>query len=931
MTRTEKLGVVEGMTQSWGTPGDFDLVDGYYVGEVNSISRLGVPAMTFNDAQSGFRTWSPDHVGTATSWPCMASLSSTWNADLAMKMGAAIGKEFRDKGANGLLGPGVDIVRVASAGRNGESLSGEDGFLGAPLAGAYVKGVQSQGVAAVIKHFLGNMQEKNRDFINVVIDDRTLFEVHYPPFEAAIAEGVASIMCSYNRVNSYYACNNKHLLVDHLKGDLNFTGWVMSDWWAIKATGSTAADNGLDQNMPGTLHFFDKNGISETKLDDMAKRILGGMIGVGAFDWETPACVAPLDATCTQLQMTDTTSSSNTALAREVAAEGAILLKNDGTLPLTGPKKIKLVGSACDAVSMTGNEAWFQGDYYTTGGSSRVIAPATTVTTIKEGLEAVSGVTIVSSEAEADVVVGCGAVTSGEFGDRSTLKVDQHDELMGISTTKPLVILTIATGPILTDFSASANALVHVFQSGQETGNAFADVLFGAVNPSGKLPVTFPKTETDTNLIAPCQNTDCPQDEKLVIGWKRFIGKPTAYPFGHGLSYTSWTFAMDKAPMQDTATGSVVFTVKATNAGSVAGKTVAQVYVTLPDYSSWDEPQYLLKAYKKTPVVQPGASAMLKFTLTGKALSIYQPCTNTDGYVDEVAKKAYKCNAAGNWMQLTGAYTIKVGTSSTDFKLSSSLNIVGNVVAPPAPPAFPLGSGPPPSPPMPTPPPPSPAGPWTVCKVGTCTETVWNTAGSNGYGSCGEQITWVHSSQWGPKLPIDEACALVATQDGTKDECVKCGDPSVTYKLAPPSPRPSPSPPAVNPSPPPSPPLATCLSVNYNTGCWGQYVCMDHGGCSGVPWGAGCSSQCHHIQLSPPPSPPGVGPWDVCVTQTCTETVWNTQASNGHGACGGQITWVKNNMGKTWSQACEYVAQQSSTPECKDCDPNSFLSGTGGR
>jgi beta-glucosidase len=166
----------------------------------------------------------------------MAALSASWSADLANQMGAAVGSEFRTKGANGVLGPGVDIARVPSAGRNAESLCGEDGHLGGPLAAGYIRGVQSQGVAAVIKHFVGNVQELNREQINVIIDERTLFEVHYPPFEAAIEADVASIMCSYNRVNGVYACNSATLLQDHLRSALGFQGWVMSDWWAMSVS-----------------------------------------------------------------------------------------------------------------------------------------------------------------------------------------------------------------------------------------------------------------------------------------------------------------------------------------------------------------------------------------------------------------------------------------------------------------------------------------------------------------------------------------------------------------------------------------------------------------------------------------------------------------------------------------------------------------------
>lgn len=193
MTRDEKFQLVEGLPSAWT---GYDVTPGYYVGTIRSIARLGVPALLFQDAQSGFRTLDVRTVGTVTAWPSMGALSAGWNVDLAREMGAAIGREFRAKGANGVLGPGVDVARVPSAGRNAESLCGEDGYLGAPLAREYIRGVQAQGVAAVVKHFVGNVQERNREQINVRIDERTLFEAHYPPFEGAIEADVASIMCS---------------------------------------------------------------------------------------------------------------------------------------------------------------------------------------------------------------------------------------------------------------------------------------------------------------------------------------------------------------------------------------------------------------------------------------------------------------------------------------------------------------------------------------------------------------------------------------------------------------------------------------------------------------------------------------------------------------------------------------------------------------
>ena len=282
--------------------------------------------------------------------------------------------------------------------------------------------------------------------------------------------------------------------------------------------------NGLDQNMPGTLQTLDRNALGEETLDRMATRILRSMLTVGALDWDEPACIAPLNAGCTQLQFdgANATSAAHTALAREIATEGAILLKNDGTLPLqasaSSPLHIALVGSACDAQPNAEPSAvpWYQGDYYSLGGSSRVMVPPSIAVSIREGLEAIESVQLTVSAddsvsgalaaigaAGVDVVVACGGVTSGEFYDRAeSLELDQHAFLVGVAAANaaspqppPLVVLAVASGPVLTDFGANASALVHVFTSGQETGSAFADILFGAANPSGKVPSTVPLAE----------------------------------------------------------------------------------------------------------------------------------------------------------------------------------------------------------------------------------------------------------------------------------------------------------------------------------------------------------------------------------------------------------------------------------------------------
>ena len=485
LRRDDKLRLVQGV--GWN---GWVKQKGFYVGNILGVPRLGIPSINMQDAAQGFRTIDTRMVGQVTSWPCVLALAATWDPSLARKWGQALGREFRAKGANVILGPSVNVHRVARNGRNAEYLSGEDGALGAPLADGYVRGVQGEGVAAVVKHFVLSSQETHRSAQSSDASDRTLWEVYYPPFEAAVRAGVASVMCGYNRINGTYACGNAHVLRRHLKLQMGFDGWVMSDWWATHST--HAAARGVDQNMPGSDRYFDgyslsrlderrapraaaATALSQTAeaapatataptaaeqaaaeaaaeadaydLDDMARRILGGMLGAGA--WAAPQCTAGCD--CHEaLYEVNASRASHTALSRQIATESIVLLQNDRVndrdlLPLAPGVTVALLGSACVATNAVDQDDWTAGNYYTVGGSGRVIGPY--AVSVREGLEA-RGVRLVVEERDdieaakramrgADVAVACGGATSTESRDRPSLKLDQHDFLVALAKSMP--------------------------------------------------------------------------------------------------------------------------------------------------------------------------------------------------------------------------------------------------------------------------------------------------------------------------------------------------------------------------------------------------------------------------------------------------------------------------------------------------------------
>ncbi|CAE8700401.1 unnamed protein product, partial [Polarella glacialis] len=379
---------------------------GYYIGNTLAIPRLGVPALKLQDAGQGFRTTEPGTDSTTTAWPCMLALASTWDEDLVKLVARAIADEFKGKGANVLLGPSINVHRVAAGGRNFEYLSGEDPYLGSRLTRAYVEGAQGQGVMAVVKHFAFNEQETNRNSMDAEVGERAKWELYYPPFKAAVDAGVGSFMCSYNRVNGTFACGNPELLLQDLKKTLGFQGFVMSDWLA--AHNASDLEHGLDQEQPGLLKVSKGPGSNET-LDwtvltdaalkslgadtakEAATRILTAVYRLGLD--QGPSCVPPR---CQQEllsnQTEDTTLGRRHAdIALSATSAAVTLLKNSkGLLPLTS-SKIK-------TLAVLGWAAYDTSSQFLVGGGSGFVSPGNFVTPIQAIRERASraGVTVLS-------------------------------------------------------------------------------------------------------------------------------------------------------------------------------------------------------------------------------------------------------------------------------------------------------------------------------------------------------------------------------------------------------------------------------------------------------------------------------------------------------------------------------------------------------
>jgi beta-glucosidase len=700
MTREEKHKFLRGT--GWV---NYDIQLGYYIGNAAGGQRFGIPSLNMHDSGNGFNNIDiteksfgnvsglnyqmPKEVEQVTSFPVALNLASTWSEDLSRRYGEAMGEEFRAKGANCLLGPAVEIHRVPRNGRNAEYLSGESPYLGARLVKPYIRGVQSKRMLASVKHFIANHQEKCRRESNSIVDARTRYEMYYPPFEAAIEADVAMQMCGYNQVNGIWNCGSKEVLVDDLRTSLGFKGWVQSDWWAFHSF-EQGREGGVDQEMPGTETWTQKvqytdeklNSLTVADVDKSVRPQLDYMLKYGLFE--------PSDDTCqigechSKLYNSTVTDDARQALSQEMATKASVLLRTQGTLLPFGAsiKKIALLGSACDS-RIDWEEAIKWGvegaSYYHIGGSGRVVPKG--VVTIFDGLKeecakAERGCTIVTyfgddvatakTTAEgSDVAIMCGGVKSSEDMDRAHLKVDQHDFILAAATqlTMKKVVLTMTAGTILMPWNDQVDGALTVFNPGKYAGNAFADVLFGVENPSAKSPIFYPTEEQYTTPptaeTSPCNMDNLLQveyTEKLCVAWHCVDAANILYPFGHGLSYTTFAYSNialhttdinAKCPNQDADKGAAVYCVTADvqNSGTRVGSEVAQLYMGFPD--GLGEPPKLLRGFHRLEDIAVGATMTAQFPIYRRDLQTYN---------DNTAVRA--------WQDHAGSYTFYVGSSA---------------------------------------------------------------------------------------------------------------------------------------------------------------------------------------------------------------------------------------------------------------------------
>jgi len=642
-------------------------INGVYVGNVIPNNRLKIPAIAMGDGPQGFRvTGTTGQPGSTTAWPSSLTVAASWDTEIAYKWAAAMAVEFKGKGANMFLGPGIGFARVPTGGRNFEYLCGEDPKLGAEFARKVVKGIQDQGVIANAKHWVNNEIETDRKQVSADVSERTRFEIYYPPFEAAVDAGVLSVMCSYNRINDVSSCENNNTM-EHLKKTFGFDGWVVSDWLATYSS-VPSLNAGLDMEMPLGLFYSPKNlqklldagEIKQSRIDDSIYRVLTAMYKIGLFD--NPPTGDPL---------ANVTSPEHNSLAREISAKSMILLKNDRNfLPV---QQGSLSDTACIAV--IGDDATVVGD-----GSGKV-TPGYVITPQQGILNALadmglSKVQVLYSAGKrvddavllaqkCQIAVVNVATTSSEGLDRSTLALGNNQDslVMAVAQANQNTIVTVVSpGAVLMPWSNQVPAIVSAMMPGQEYGNALADVLFGKVNPSARLPVTMPNKDNEIGFT-PEQfpGTGKPPDaiysEELLVGYRWYLANNVSplFPFGHGLSYTSFGYS-NLNIVRNTPTCEIAeVSLEVTNTGKVNGTEVVQLYIAYPD--SAGEPPRQLRGFVKTLDMAPNANpTTVRFCLAKRDVSVW----------DE---------SGHNWSVVLGQFKLFIGASVNDVRLTGELQL----------------------------------------------------------------------------------------------------------------------------------------------------------------------------------------------------------------------------------------------------------------
>jgi beta-glucosidase len=658
---------------------------GYVVG----IPRLGIPAIQMSDAAYGVRM-SGENGRYSTALPSCIAGAATWDLKGGYEYGALIGRELRAQGYNMSLGGGVNLTREPRNGRTFEYM-GEDPVLAGKMVAAVIKGEQAQHVIGDIKHYALNDQESGRNAVNVHIDERAARESDLLAFEIGVEDSdVGAVMCSYNRVNGDYACENKYLLTDVLKKDWKFKGFVLTDWGGAHSTAKASAA-GLDHEEPGWIFYGDElkkdveaGKVPQAELDDHVHRILRTMFATGVIDDPAERSVVDVER--------------GFEVAQKLAEQSIVLLKNEGgQLPLDASKvhSIAVIGPHADVGMISGGGSaqvdppggnaisppgkgqtrWLEPVWFPTSPLKSIRAKAAAANVqFDSGTDPAAAAALAKS---ADVAIVFAYQWESEDMDLPTLSLPEHqDELIAqVAAANPHTVVVVESGgPVTMPWAGRVNAILEAWYAGSKGSDAVANVLFGDVNPSAKLPVTFPLSDADLphpTIVKPPKQSipnymqsevwkqiaaglppfQLTYDEGLKVGYKWYDAenKPVLFPFGFGLSYTTYSYSN----LRVTAGKNPRVTFTVTNAGNLAGAEVAEVYASLPAAAA--EPPKRLVGWSKVEL-KPGESKEVAVDIDRKYLSVFDVKQH-------------------GWQLVPGEYNFMVGGSSENLPLKESATL----------------------------------------------------------------------------------------------------------------------------------------------------------------------------------------------------------------------------------------------------------------
>ncbi|HUN35669.1 MAG TPA: glycoside hydrolase family 3 C-terminal domain-containing protein [Trebonia sp.] len=638
---------------------------GSYVGNLAAIPSLCIPAVGLEDGPAGVG----DGMTNVTQLPAPVDVAATWDTAAEQSYGQVIGAEQAAKGSTVDLGPTINIVRDPRWGRAFESI-GEDPYLAGQLSAADIRGVQSAGTMAQVKHFAVYNQETNRNTSsdNAVVSTQAEQEIYLPAFQAAVQQGAASsVMCSYSWINGTAACQNPYTLSTVLRQQFGFTGFVTSDWGATHST-AASANAGLDMDMPGSDGYYgsalssavSSGSVSTATINSAVSDILTEMFAFGLFD-KTPSGSPSAVAT--------NSTDQNDAL--QLSEEGTVLLKNSGSiLPLSSSdKSIAVIGADASTSPQTD------------GGGSAGVNSSGTVTPL-QGIQAAapSGTTVTynsgssdssaaSAAAAASVAVVFANLGESEGSDLTSIDLGttQDNLITSVAAANPNTVVVLNTGSAVTmPWLSSVKGVLEAWYPGQEDGTSIASVLFGSYDPSGHLTVTFPtslsQVPASTTAQWPGTGGTVQYSEGIDVGYRWYDSQSLTplFPFGYGLSYTTFSFSNLHVGAL-TAGGAATVTATVTNTGSRSGADVAQLYVDDPSASG--QPPLQLEGFQRVNLAA-GASTTVTFNLTQQNLQYWNSSSNA-------------------WATSTGSYGIEVGDSSASLPLSGTLAVAASQLGQP--------------------------------------------------------------------------------------------------------------------------------------------------------------------------------------------------------------------------------------------------------